>query len=709
MIHKRFLRILAVALLLAILLSTLPTTPALAAAEIEIDHETGKVGDTIEIVGEGFREDDEGRWGVGIYFASGDISLYDEIDDEVTTYERVMTDQVDTDGTFDTTFEVPVELTDGDDDEDVTGGTYYICVVYYDSLTGDFETLITAIAEFTVAAGEIELDPRSGTVNTRVEVTGEGFGDREEITAEFDGSRITVESGNYETDRYGEFQFTFLIPESAAGTHTITVIGEETDNEAEATFTVRADIALSPETGAIGDQVTITGTGFRASRSINITFGGETVTTNPASVSSNSRGSFSATFTVPSQASGSRQVMATDGTNSDTANFIISATTSIDKTSGSIGDAVAISGTGFRASATITISFGTQQVASTTSDSGGHFSVTFNVPALPAGTHEVRISDGTNTAMATFEISATASLSKSAGYVGEEVTVTGTGFRAGRPVAITFDNKQVATATVGTDGSFSATFTVPAHLTGTYLVRITDGTNLISASFAIETSASISATSGDVGTKLTVSGNGFVAGKTAAVNYDGTRVASATVATDGTFSASFKVPASTAGTHTITVTDGTNTQQFTFTMESNPPDEPKPLTPETGAKAKSLTSFDWQDVTDASGVTYTLQIASNVAFSEGSIVFEKKGIALSQYTLTSDERLQSVSKDEPYYWRVRAVDGASNVSEWSGTGMFYVGFQFRLSQPVIYALFGVGALLCGIIGFWIGRRTVEFY
>ena len=123
--------------------------------------------------------------------------------------------------------------------------------------------------------------------------------------------------------------------------------------------------------------------------------------------------------------------------------------------------------------------------------------------------------------------------------------------------------------------------------------------------------------------------------------------------------------------------------------------------------------FDWcgdatdlsQEVTDDSRpIIYTLQIATEEDFAEDSIALEKTGLTQSEYTITKEERLNSVSKENPYYWRVKAVDAASNES-WSGTGSFYVGFSWSLPQPVIYTLFGIGALLLGVLGFWLGRKT----
>ncbi len=81
---------------------------------------------------------------------------------------------------------------------------------------------------------------------------------------------------------------------------------------------------------------------------------------------------------------------------------------------------------------------------------------------------------------------------------------------------------------------------------------------------------------------------------------------------------------------------------------------------------------------------------------------------MSEYTLIKAEKLQSVSKKTTYSWHVKAVDGASN-ERLSGIGAFYVGgFSFGLSQGVIYTLFGIGALILFIFGFWLGRRTAYF-
>ena len=91
-----------------------------------------------------------------------------------------------------------------------------------------------------------------------------------------------------------------------------------------------------------------------------------------------------------------------------------------------------------------------------------------------------------------------------------------------------------------------------------------------------------------------------------------------------------------------------------------------------------------------------------------NILLDKTGLTTSEYTLTEAEKLESTKKDAPYYWRERAVDAASNASEWTGAGEFSVGFIFsfpELKGWVLYALIGVGALVLFFLGLLVGRRA----
>jgi hypothetical protein len=199
-----------------------------------------------------------------------------------------------------------------------------------------------------------------------------------------------------------------------------------------------------------------------------------------------------------------------------------------------------------------------------------------------------------------------------------------------------------------------------------------------------------------------VNGVGFMAGRTLVITYDGQQVATGIVGSDGSFSVTFNAPASRRGAHTVSASDGTNSIPLTFVMEATPPPVPGLLKPESGTKAKAQAVFDWAAVTDPSDVTYTLQVATDAEFTK--IVLEKKVLTQSEYTLTKDEKLESVSKKTPYYWRVKAIDGASNESAWSSAGSFYVGFTFT-QATLLYIIIGIAAVIFILLAFWLGKRS----
>ena len=134
------------------------------------------------------------------------------------------------------------------------------------------------------------------------------------------------------------------------------------------------------------------------------------------------------------------------------------------------------------------------------------------------------------------------------------------------------------------------------------------------------------------------------------------------------------------------------------------------MAPEMGVEVEPPVAFDWNNVTDESvPITYSLQIATSRDFSSSSIVVEKTGLQTSVYRVTETEQEKLVGQADPYYWRVRAVDGAANEGEWSITGEFYISPPFSLPSWAMYTLIGLGALVLFAVGYWLGRRAAYYY
>ena len=502
---------------------------------------------------------------------------------------------------------------------------------------------------------------------------------------------------------------------------------------------------VSPTSGRAGDTITVTITGL-AGNTVVLVFND----VGPQTVNITSS-SYTTSYTIPTSATPGGP----DGTGNqiklkdygwwmsgapgyiEVATFtVITVAITLDVDEGPVGTEVEIIGTDFNDGEDVTIDYDDTDITDdivdggTSTNSNGDFTSTISIPESTTGSHTITVTGATSasTDTASFTVESEASLSPTEGGAGTWVTVSGTGFKASLSITITSGDEELdTTIETDTNGSFSGAFTVPTEAQDTYEVEISDGTNSHSFNFDIPVGASLDLATGNIGTTLTMSGNSFLANGAVTVKYDDTLMATTTAAANGDFEVIFEVPASQSGGHTIIVSDGTNTKQFIFTMESEAPPIPPPLLPEDTDKTKAKIYFDWDDVTDPSGVTYTFQIATDNDFT--SIVLEEKGLTSSEYTITAEKKLEPVGDDESYYWRVKAVDGASNESEWTLPGSFHFGSQlvspsemeedggitedggmtedggWMIEGWLLYTAIGVGAFLCGLIGFWIGRRT----
>ena len=287
------------------------------------------------------------------------------------------------------------------------------------------------------------------------------------------------------------------------------------------------------------------------------------------------------------------------------------------------------------------------------------------------------------------------------GAGGEPIKVSGTGFLPKSNITFYWDNIRAGgQVTSGENGSFTNdNFATPASIQGTHIVKAQDiSGNSANVTFTVEPKLTITPATGAIGTTVTVTGTGFGPRTAITVDYDTTRGASLLTEMNGGFTTTMVVPESRHGPHDITVSYGDPTVKQTFTVESEAPPAPQLLLPADDARVTTETRFDWEDVTDPSGVTYALQIAADANFTD--VILEESGFATSEFTLTPDDPLPT--REVPYYWRVRAVDFANNESQWSSPRSLYV--SAALPVWLVYVLVISGILLLAFIGFWIFRR-----
>jgi hypothetical protein len=197
------------------------------------------------------------------------------------------------DGSWNTTFVVPGSIKGGHA-VDASGSTT--------------EASDVADVTFTVSPG-LSVEPTSGYVGDEIEVNGSGFASNESgIKVTLDG--VVVKSG-IKAGEDGYWETSFTIPTCVTGAHAIDSYGNTTiaTDVSDATLTVLVQMVLSPESGNVGDDIRVKGTGFSGEKDLTVSYDDVTVVTG---LSTDAEGNFSTSFKAPKGKSGEINVTATD-------------------------------------------------------------------------------------------------------------------------------------------------------------------------------------------------------------------------------------------------------------------------------------------------------------------------------------------------------------------------------------------------------------
>jgi len=446
-------------------------------------------------------------------------------------------------------------------------------------------------------------------------------------------------------------------------------------------------IELSAKAGLPGTDVIIYGNDFTAGKLVDIYYDGNLVATGRAS----SNGAFTIMITIPEGCSGHYQVLAKGYTEVDTY-FNVKPGLTVSPDNGPPNSTVTVEGKGFASNEGgvellyyLDDSYETIE-SDITANAKGSWETSFQVPASDRGEHKLdaqgAISRLYEVQDATFEVTAGTSLDKSAGFVDDTVTMTGSRFTAyEKDIQILFDGQAVVTGIrASSEGEWEASFEVPEMPTGEHSVTAegeqTKRQAVGEVSFQIEPDIVLSPGEGRVGTNLAVTGHGFPASEDIVVTYDGTQAATAETDDKGSFDVSFPVPESQYGDRLVAAGyDGENHANAVFSMESVPPDTPTPASPadrsRLGLMGKVTPTLEWSAVSDDSGVRYSLEIATSADFTASSVIASVTNLTQTSYT--PPEALPQGT----YHWIVQAVDGAENESGWSAVRSFRIGLLPR--------------------------------
>jgi hypothetical protein len=369
----------------------LPAAPAQAngvGPSITLNPNNGVPGTEVTVRGYNFTPN---KW-VDIY--------YDLNGDEEWVDEEWRADvQADEDGDFEKIFTVP----------DSYKGAHGV-------LAEDQEHKSTSI-NFTAKPG-LTVSPAEGPVSTNVTVQGHGFAQNEtgiELRYYLDGNNTTI-AQNIRADDYGSWNWTFLIPPSAKGSHKIDAKGNNSSLTAvkDAFFEVKPGIkiidrvsgsTIDEPSGSPGQNITMTGSGFAVGeRDITILFSGQPVRTE---IRADNTGYWEEDFAVPQMSKGTYNVTAYGESTPKAAitalSFNITPGLVLSPDEGHVDTDLTVTGGGFPINKDVVIKYEGSQQATATTNSSGSFTVIFPVPESQHGERVVTAEDtGGNNATANF-------------------------------------------------------------------------------------------------------------------------------------------------------------------------------------------------------------------------------------------------------------------------------------------------------------------
>ena len=120
--------------------------------------------------------------------------------------------------------------------------------------------------------------------------------------------------------------------------------------------------------------------------------------------------------------------------------------------SGPPGTSVTVSGTGFVNGDTYQITFAPGNLyenllVPTTNISGTSFSVSVNIPSAPRGSYTITINTNRWVFNPTFQVTPRIILTANTGFVGNDITASGQGFRAESTINLIFNGSTIASTT----------------------------------------------------------------------------------------------------------------------------------------------------------------------------------------------------------------------------------------------------------------------
>lgn len=339
-------------------------------------------------------------------------------------------------------------------------------------------------------------------------------------------------------------------------------------------------LAVTPTSAAPNQTITFTGSGFAPGEQVRLRRGGSSGTVIGV-VTASATGTFSVSLTLNNAPRGTHQMVAQGVSSGRQAitTFTVVPSLAREPIAGVPGTQVTVTVRGFAANETVRLNWKTANgphLADVRTNSEGTGVVSFALPDAPAGWHDytgVGLTSGAR-AWGNFGIQATMTVSDATVEPGQAITVRVRGFTPGEAVTFAW-NKTAASngivvcrGTVGSNGDFGCTFTVP-NGAGVFPVVATAGTMSRSVDVTVSggaTSLTLTPGAGSVGSNIALSMGGFAPNEQIQLRWDNGAVwMTATASSAGVVSLQATVPYLTNGNHTLSARGVTSGRQATAT------------------------------------------------------------------------------------------------------------------------------------------------
>jgi hypothetical protein len=371
---------------------------------------------------------------------------------------------------------------------------------------------IRAVAPLSIAY----LSPSAGAIAASVVITGIGFGSTQgPSTVTFNGSTATSIS------TWTANSIVAAVPTGATTGNVVVTMDGEASNGSPFTVAVAPSITtLSTTSGAPGTSVTITGTNFGSTQGTSAVLFDGTVAT-PTSWNATT-----IVVPVPGKTSTGPVVVVVNGLQSNGITFTDTSApiiTSISPTSGKAATPVTINGSLFGASqGTSIVTFNGQVTGTPTSWSAAK--IVLPAPSgVTTGNVVVTVNGIASNGEQFVAAPTITTLSPTSGGVGTAVTITGTNFGSTQGTSTVKFNTTAATPQSW--NSSSIVVAVPTGATTGNVVVTVAGVASNGTSFTVSGApgiSSVSPPSGNIGTKVTINGNGFGSSQgTSTVTFNG--------------------------------------------------------------------------------------------------------------------------------------------------------------------------------------------